>query len=143
MINSDRIFSHVISHPNDANRKLFLRFDSSNIIKNVRNQFIDRPLKRKEKPIKFEFIKRLHLKQKLMLLKFVKKLTKRHLEPTTIERQNVQRALDIFRRRMVAALEALRRRKTSGFMGSEETISFMCKMIKWFEIHDISNLTQG
>ncbi|XP_045027095.1 uncharacterized protein LOC123470621 [Daphnia magna] len=89
------------------------------------------------------FIKRLHFKQKLMVLKFVKKLSKRHLEPTTIERQNVQRALDIFSRPMVAALEALRRRHTSGFMGSEETISFMCKMIKWFEIHDISNLTQG
>ncbi|KAI9550903.1 hypothetical protein GHT06_001750 [Daphnia sinensis] len=73
MINPDRILSHVIPHPNDANRKLFLSFDSP----------------------------------------------------------------------MVAALEALRRRHTSGFMGSEETISFMCKMIKWFEIHDISNLTQG
>ncbi|EFX64126.1 hypothetical protein DAPPUDRAFT_118526 [Daphnia pulex] len=34
-------------------------------------------------------------------------------------------------------------KKTSGFMGSKETISFMCKMIKWFEIHDVSNLTQG
>ncbi|KZS20310.1 Uncharacterized protein APZ42_013039, partial [Daphnia magna] len=143
MINPDRILSHVIPHPNDANRKLFLSFDSSHIIKNVRNQFIDRPLKRKGKPIRFEFIKRLHFKQKLMVLKFVKKLSKRHLEPTTIERQNVQRALDIFSRPMVAALEALRRRHTSGFMGSEETISFMCKMIKWFEIHDISNLTQG
>jgi hypothetical protein len=42
-----------------------------------------------------------------MLLKFVKKLSKRHLEPTSIERQNVQRALDIFRRPLVAALEAL------------------------------------
>ena len=44
---------------------------------------------------------------------------------------------------MVAALEGLRRRKTSGFMDSEETISFMCKLIKWFEIHDESNLTQA
>ena len=143
MINPDKILAHVIPHPNDAKRKLFISFDSSHIIKNVRNQFIDRSLQRNGKPINFDFIKRLHLKQKFMLLKFVKKLSERHLEPTTIERQNVQRALDIFSRPMVAALEALRRRKTSGFMGSEETISFMCKMIKWFEIHDISNLTQG
>jgi hypothetical protein len=28
-------------------------------------------------------------------------------------------------------------------MGSEETIAFMLKFIKWFEIHDVSNLTQA
>ncbi|KAI9565299.1 hypothetical protein GHT06_009087 [Daphnia sinensis] len=45
-------------------------------------------------------------------------------------------------RPLIAALEALRRRQVSGFMGSEETIAFMLKIVKWFEIHDISNLTQ-
>jgi hypothetical protein len=30
-----------------------------------------------------------------------------------------------------------------GFMGSEETISFMLKIIKWFEIHDTCNYTQA
>jgi hypothetical protein len=43
----------------------------------------------------------------------------------------------------VAALEALRRRRVSGFMGSEEDIASMLKFIKWFEIHDISNRTQA
>ncbi|EFX69761.1 hypothetical protein DAPPUDRAFT_328791 [Daphnia pulex] len=62
---------------------------------------------------------------------------------TTIEGQNVQKAIDIFSRPMVAALEALRRRQISGFMGSEEIIAFMLKFIKWFEIHDVSNLTQA
>jgi hypothetical protein len=143
LINPEGILSHEISHPNDPTRKLYISFDSSHIIKNVRNQFIDRPLKRKGKPILFAFIKRIHEEQKKVLLKLVKKLTKRHLEPTTIERQNVQRAIDIFSRQTVAALEALRRSRVSGFMGSEETIAFMLKFIKWFEIHDVSNLTQA
>ncbi len=143
MINPEGILSHEISHPNDPTRKLYISFDSSHIIKNVRNQFIDRPLKRKGKPILFAFIKRIHEKQKKVLLKLVKKLTKRHLEPTTIERQNVQRAIDIFSRQTVAALEALRRSRVSGFIGSEENIAFMLKFIKWFEIHDVSNLTQA
>ena len=120
----------------------FLSFDSSHIIKNLRNQFIDRPLQRKGKQIMFQFIKRLYEKQKKLLLKFVKKLTNRHLDPTKIERQNVKKALDSFSRPLVAALEALRRRKVSGFMGSEETISFMLKIIKWFEIHHICNYPQ-
>jgi hypothetical protein len=98
LINSEGVLSHEISHPNDPTRKLYISFDSSHIIKNVRNKFIDRPLKRKGKPILFAFIKRIHEKQKKVLLKLVKKLTKRHLEPTTIERQNVQRAIDIFSR---------------------------------------------
>ncbi|KAI9552603.1 hypothetical protein GHT06_020468 [Daphnia sinensis] len=91
----------------------------------------------------FQFIKRLYEKQKQLLLKFVKKLTNRHLEPTKLERQNVQKALDIFSRPLAAALEALRRRKVSGFMGSEVTISFMLKIIKWFEIHDVCNYTKA
>jgi hypothetical protein len=143
LINPEGILAHEITHPNDPTRKLFISFDSSHIIKNVRNQFIDRPLKRKGKPILFAFIKRIHEKQKKVFLKLVKKLTKRHLEPTTIERQNVQRAIDIFSRQTVAALEALRRRRVSGFMGSEEDIASMLKFIKWFEIHDISNRTQA
>jgi hypothetical protein len=28
-------------------------------------------------------------------------------------------------------------------LGSEETISFLLKIIKWFEIHDVCNVTQA
>jgi hypothetical protein len=31
----------------------------------------------------------------------------------------------------------------SGFVGSEETISFTLNIIKWFEIHHICNYTQA
>jgi hypothetical protein len=62
IINPDRILSHEIALPNDSKWKLFLSFDSSHIIKNVRNQFIDRSLQRKGKSIRFDFIKRLYLK---------------------------------------------------------------------------------
>jgi hypothetical protein len=75
LINSEGVLSHEISHPNDPTRKLYISFDSSHIIKNVRNKFIDRPLKRKGKPILFAFIKRIHEKQKKVIMKLVKKLT--------------------------------------------------------------------
>jgi hypothetical protein len=143
LLNPNGKLSHEISHPNDSKRKFFVSFDSSHIIKNIRNQFIDRPLKRNGKDISFHFIRRLHDKQKRKLLQPVRKLTQRHLEPTKIERQNVQRALDIFSRPMASALESYRRLKVSGFLGSEETISFLLKIIKWFEIHDVCNVTQA
>ena len=37
IINPEVTLSHHIPHPNDPKRKLYIRFDSSHIIKNVRN----------------------------------------------------------------------------------------------------------
>lgn len=73
LINPEGILTHEIPHPNDAKRKLFLSFDSSHIIKNLRNQLINRTLQRKGKPIMFAFIKRLYEMQKNLTLKLVKK----------------------------------------------------------------------
>jgi hypothetical protein len=84
-----------------------------------------------------------YTRDKKKLLQPVRKLTKRHLEPAKIERQNVQRALDIFSRPLAARLESYRRMKVSGFLGSEETISFLLIFVKWFEIHDVCNTYQG
>ena len=73
----------------------------------------------------------------------MRKLSKKHLELTKIERQNVGKALDIFSRDLVAAMETYRRQNVSGFVDCQETIMFMKKFIKWFEIHDSCNLTQA
>ena len=136
LLNPEGKLWHEIPHPLDKKRKFFVSFDSSHIIKNVRNQFIDRHLKWKGKRILFDFIKRLHEKQKNLLLKLMRKPTKKHLEPTPIERQNVQKALDVLSRELVAALESYRQDNVSGFIDSQETITFMLRFIKWFEIHD-------
>ena len=143
LLNPEGILCHQVPHPNDKKRILFLSFDSSHIIKNVRNQFIDRPLKWNGKRILFDYVKRLYEKQKNTLLKPVRKLSKKHLELTKIERQNVGKALDIFSRDLVAAMETYRRQNVSGFVDCQETIMFMKRFIKWFEIHDSCNLTQA
>jgi hypothetical protein len=72
----------------------------------------------------------------------VPKLTKRQLEPTKIEGQNVQRALDIFSRPLAATLDSYRRMKVSGFLGSKKTISFLLIFIIWFEIHNLCKTYQ-
>lgn len=68
LINPEGILSHEIKHPNDPKRTLFISFYSSHINKNVWNQFIDRPLMRKGKHIRFAFIKSLYNKQKKTIL---------------------------------------------------------------------------
>lgn len=55
--------SPTVDHPFDANRSLFLSFDSSHIIKNVKNIFIDRPLKNQGKRIRCDLIIQLYKKQ--------------------------------------------------------------------------------
>ncbi len=61
----------------------------------------------------------------------MRKLSKKHLEPTTIERQIVQRAFDIFSREMAAAFESYRLDNVSGFIDSQETIT-PCKKYSGF-----------
>ncbi len=54
LLNPEGVLAHDIPHRIDSKRRFFLSLDSSHIIKNVRNQFIDRPLKWNGKPILFQ-----------------------------------------------------------------------------------------
>ncbi len=60
LLNPEGTLCHEIPHPLDKKRKFAVSFDSSHLIKNVRNQFIDRKLKWNGKPILFYYIKRLY-----------------------------------------------------------------------------------
>ena len=50
----------MIVHPFDANRRLYLSFDPCDILKNIRNMFIERPLQKNGKNIDFRHYTRLY-----------------------------------------------------------------------------------
>jgi hypothetical protein len=98
-------------------------------------------LKRNGKDISFRFIRRLHEKK-------VSSDSEKTYPKTPGAYQNRETKTSngrwIFLAvRWLKTLESYRRLKVSGFLGSEETISFLIKIIKWFEIHDICNVTQA
>ncbi|KAH7953581.1 hypothetical protein HPB49_010341 [Dermacentor silvarum] len=77
------------SHPADPSKKIFLSFDQSHIIKNVRSQFLSKDFG-KEKQITSKYVKSLYKMQKNSTVRPVRFLTRKHLYPTNIEKMNVR-----------------------------------------------------
>lgn len=78
--------------------------------------------------------------QKNQIFKPIKKLTNKHLFPNNLERQNFGRAMAIFTHDMISAFECYAKNKTKGFKNAGATIYSMKKIIKWIEMHNISNI---
>ncbi|KAG0433043.1 hypothetical protein HPB47_020278 [Ixodes persulcatus] len=107
----------VVEHPLDATRWLFLSFDYCHIIKNVRSQFL-------AKTRRFYLRSILDIQQKQKGFKLVRNMTRKHLYPTSFEKMNVKRAVDIFKPE-----------------DSEPTIEFLETFFKWFTLHNIKSTT--
>lgn len=140
---------HKIKHPNDDSRFLFLSFDQNHIIKNLRSQFIEKEMSDGQEKISGKYVKLLYDIQKdtNINIKAVRNLTRRHVEPTNIDKMNVGRAVLIFSPPVTAALEFLcqnstRHPKAFQFKDAHATITYMKNIYKWFSIHDVSNRQQ-
>ena len=73
-------------------------------------------------------------------------LTRKHLYPSSFEKMNVKRAIDIFRPEVTAALKYLQEHgKENGineFEHAGPTIQFMDTVYRWFTIHNVHKTTQ-
>jgi hypothetical protein len=67
-------------------RPLFLSYDPVHILKNVRNQFIDREFLMNGKEVNFKTIVKVYEKDKGNLVKFCHFLTQLHIAPNNIQR---------------------------------------------------------
>lgn len=132
----------VVTHPLDPRRKLFLAYDATHIIKNVRNQFLDRTLTINGNLIRPDLIHRLFDRQKAYNLRLVRKLCWKHIKPTNMERMKVLLALLLFSPEMTAALETCQAYDVYGFQNIQPTIDFLKRFWRWWEMHDVSNSTQ-
>ena len=135
--------THVVKHPVDPKRKLFLSFDPTHILKNVRNQFMDRHLNINGDYISFELIKKLYKIQKQFpCLRPDRRLTRKHVDPSNLERQKVQPAVDIFSDETIAAVLMLADHRAEGFQQVGPTVNFMATIGKWWRLHDVSSPKQ-
>ncbi|KAH7933921.1 hypothetical protein HPB49_019155 [Dermacentor silvarum] len=96
--------TYRIEHPIDPDRLLFLSFDCCHVLKNVRSQFLEREIG-PDGEISSRYLKKIYDLQKEMIVKPVRKLTRKHVFPNNIEKMNVKRALEIFSPSVTAALE--------------------------------------
>ena len=114
----------MVPHPQDESRPLFLSFDYCHIIKNVRNQFLARQFEFGKK-IEKRYIELLYEQQKTELLRPLRRMGLKTLDPNNLEKQNVQLALDIFSMEVTSLLESKLFNAESEFEGCEETLTFL------------------
>lgn len=129
LLNNGKDLALRIKHPNPEKPDILLSFDPCHILKNVWCQFVDgnRVLKRGDNLISSEYHKKIYdleTKQKLFL-NSARVLKHGHLYPDNFQKQNVQRAVDVFSKELMAAIKAYKRNKIPGFFHIEETILFM------------------
>jgi len=125
-----------VPHPCDPNRKLFISFDPCHVVKNLRNQFINRKKKwrNQTKPISADSIRELYKLQTNKTVKPVRFLSRKVVNPTPFEKMNVSRAVRLFSSEVTAALIFQRDTEWPGFENIDATIEFMTFVRKWFEV---------
>ncbi|KAH7938025.1 hypothetical protein HPB49_019298 [Dermacentor silvarum] len=81
--------TYRIEHPVDPDRLLFLSFDCCHVLKNVRSQFLEREIG-PDGEISSRYLKKIYDLQKEMIVKPVRKLTRKHVFPNNIEKMNLE-----------------------------------------------------
>lgn len=135
-----------ISHPNDNNRPLYLSFDSSHILKNIRSQFLNKDFFHQGKMISSIHLKKLYEAQRKHVVTPIRGLTRKVLFPSNLEKMNVKRAKYIFSVPVTAALKILPIVAPEIVMNAEsvyKTVEFLDMIRKWHDIHDICNIKQS
>jgi hypothetical protein len=84
--------------------------------------------------ISASYLKILHELQKDMPVKPVRYLTKKHLFPSSFEKMNVLRAIQIFAPTVTASLKFLQEAVDSRFLEVSSTISYMENMYHFFQV---------
>uniref|UniRef100_A0A6G5AEG9 Putative transposase protein n=1 Tax=Rhipicephalus microplus TaxID=6941 RepID=A0A6G5AEG9_RHIMP len=134
-----------IPHPTDASRQLFLAFDQSHIIKNVRSQFLSKEIGG-NKEISSVYLKDLYKMQQGSTTKPVRFLTTKYIFPTNIEKMGVRTAIQVLSPLVTAALHFMKDQAGHTcdikFANVGPTVEFMSNMYRWFVLMDVSNCQQ-
>ncbi|KAL1423488.1 hypothetical protein MTO96_000019 [Rhipicephalus appendiculatus] len=132
-------------HPADSSKEIYLSFDQSHVIKNVRSQFLAKDFG-KNKQVSSKYVKELYRMQKHSTMRPVRFLTRKHVYPSNIEKMSVRLAVQLFSVAVTAALSYLKDQAGHtcdlDFASAGPTIEFMKMMQKWFTLMDVSNFQQ-
>lgn len=136
-----------VVHPCNPLRQLYLSFDYCHLMKNIRSQFLDHDMADTDGIISAKFLKEVYRMQKNLVMKPVRYLTRKHLEPSSFEKMNVLHAVQVFSPAVSATLEYMKNNNFRlisqvDFSEAGPTVRFMKNVYKFFTVHDISDKTQ-
>ncbi|KAI6651128.1 Transposable element P transposase [Oopsacas minuta] len=149
LFSPSRLLEHIVPHPMDSNRPLFLLFDFVHIIKSIRNNWLNQIDYNKTftypdfeniqvaSTAVFEEIRKLYKSDQHSVAKLAPRLTSKACWPSTLERQNVSLALRIFDESTAAALNVSyqSRYHTSTNSQTADFITIICNVWKIFNIN--------
>jgi hypothetical protein len=136
---------NVIAHPFSPGLKLFLSFDYCHATKNGRNLYLDHDMASSDGIISSQYLKDLSEMQGDLIIKPVRRLTRKHLFPTNLEKMKVKLAVQIFSPPVTASLRYLAHHASEEFSHFKEcmaTVKYLENMYKFFQLHDVSNRSQ-
>lgn len=142
---------NIYQNPYDNTKPMFFIIDTVHILKNIRNNWLNqKPNQVMKFPnfnddsihyASFNTLKEMHNYEKENLLKYGYKLSLKALYPTSIERQNVKLALQIFNRETVNALNIF------GSKNEEQTYFDTATYIEiirtWWDIVNVKTFFKG
>ncbi|KAF2889763.1 hypothetical protein ILUMI_16410, partial [Ignelater luminosus] len=132
----------VYPNPADENKPLYFVIDTVHILKNIRNNWLNKRNQDFKYPnfsnmeisemASFEALKEMHASESTSLLKYGFNLSLKTLYPSNLERQNVKLAVNIFKSSISIALKELGPRKH--FKNWEGTANFIEIISRWWYI---------
>lgn len=132
-------------HPADVTKNIFLAFDQSHIIKNIRSQFLAKDIGG-QKEISSVYLKKIYKMQKNSTVKPIRFLTRKHPYPTNIEKMSVKLAVQLLSAAIVGALKYFKdqagQTSDAEFASAGPTIQFLEVMQRWFTLMDVSDCQQ-
>ncbi|KAL3245355.1 hypothetical protein MRX96_046990 [Rhipicephalus microplus] len=142
-LSEDGMLAHVVPHPLRQGDPLFLSFDPNHLIKNLRNNLVEREMMDGDNLIQGGlYLKKLLGIQSQLLVKPVRFLTQSHVEPNNLEKMKLSRATQVFSPVVIATLEFLQENPqchldATEFQDCLPTITFMKMVSKWYDLHNI------
>jgi len=146
-------------HPKEPSRPLFYVLDTVQIIKNIKNNWLNQKpdqtlqypaisqlnssdnLQGLIKTASFEALKEMHSKEHSLLVKYGHTLSLNSLYPSSIECQNVKLTLQIFNYHIVAALRDLGPK--INLQNYSDTADFIEHICKWWDIVNVKSPLKG
>ncbi|KAH8009746.1 hypothetical protein HPB51_019057 [Rhipicephalus microplus] len=100
----------------------------------------------KDGEITAQYLEDLYKMQQCSIVKLVRFLTRKHVHPTSMEKMNVRRAVQVVSPPVTAALKLLKEQAghtcDASFAHVGPTVVFIDTMYRWFTLMDLSNCTQ-
>lgn len=158
LLSSPPKLSIVYPNPAIPNKPLFYIFDAVHLLKCIRNNWLNQ--KDNEKTMifpnfgkfgtspthnvniaSFSSLRKLHSVEEQSILKHAKYLSIKALYPSSIERQNVKLALQVFNEHVISALRTIGVKKSID--KSLETASFIEIILKWWTVTNVQTNFKG